>query len=148
MLNADAAQLLAHHPRQRTAAGFFYVAQRKALRVALVAGPERGHDGYAATFCRPDEIDLAGHEVDAIDDEVVVCKEILAVLGVVAADDGLNVRIGVYVLKAQFDDVGLWHADGRGQRTKLAVYVAQSDRVLVDKRKMPDAASRERLGAP
>lgn len=69
-------------------------------------------------------------------------------LGVVAADYGFHVCVGVYVLKAQFDDVGLWHTDGRGQRTKLAVYVAQSDRVLVNERKIPDAASRERLGAP
>lgn len=69
-------------------------------------------------------------------------------LGVVAADYGFHVCVGIYVLKAQFDDVGLRHADGRGQRAQLAVYVAQSDRVLVDKRKMSYAASRERLGAP
>ena len=69
-------------------------------------------------------------------------------LGVVAADDGFHVRIGVYVLKALPDDLGLRHADSRGQRAQLAVYVAQADRVLVNERKMPDAASRERLGAP
>ena len=60
----------------------------------------------------------------------------------------LTPDIGVYILYAAAQHLGLGHIHGRAEGAQLPVYIAQTNGVLIYKRQMPNAASRKRLGAP
>ena len=55
MLHAAGSQFFSDHPGEGTAVGFGDIVQPELLRVALVAGAERGDDGNAALPAAQDD---------------------------------------------------------------------------------------------
>ena len=89
---------------------------------------------------RLDEVELARHRVDRVEDVVIARgEEVLAVRGVVARTDEVQSDIGVDVAAARGERVGLILADGGVQRLELTVQIRGADSVIVDECQLADA---------
>ena len=130
-----AAQLLAHDPRQRAAAGLGDIRDPQQLRLQLVAGAQRRQDGDAPQVRLLDQIQLAADEVDAV--QYVVeppDEEFLPVGGVVGGADGVHHGVGVDIPYPGGHHLGLVLPHGGGQGAQLPVDVGHGHRVLIHQR--------------
>ena len=93
-----------------------------------------------------DEVDLARHRVDGIDNVVVRHREeALGLLGQVEVLNRIDNSLRVDVEDALLHRLRLLLADRLRRRMDLAVDVRQADEVIVDEHEMADTGSREPL---
>ena len=91
-----------------------------------------------------DEVDLARHRVDGIDNVVVRHREeALGLLGQVEVLNRIDNSLRVDVEDALLHRLRLLLADRLRRRMDLAVDVRQADEVIVDEHEMADTGSRE-----
>ena len=96
-----------------------------------------------------DQIHLAGHEINAIGDVIILrVEKPLPRRRLVALGARINGDGGVNVVHTRGHDGRLRLADRRVQRAALAVEVALADGVLVHERERTDAGAGQRLGTP
>ena len=87
-----------------------------------------------------DEVELARHRVDRVEDVIIARgEEVLAVRGIVARTDEMQPDVGVDVAAACGEGVGLIFADGGVQCLELTVQIRGADSVVVDERQLADA---------
>jgi len=140
VLDAAVAQFLAHHARKRAVARFGDVRDTQLRSIQLVSRAHGGENGNASSLRHLDEVELARHRVDRVEDVVIARgEEVLAVRGVVARTDEVQSDIGVDVAAARGERVGLILADGGVQCLELTVQICGADSVIVDECQLADA---------
>ena len=98
---------------------------------------------------RADQVHLAGHEVDAVGNVIILrVEKPLPRRRLVALHTRVNGNVRVDVVHARGHDGRLRLADRGVQRAALAVDVALADGVLVHERERADPGTGKRLGAP
>lgn len=113
---------------------------------SLFPSAHGGEDGNALSLRRLDEVELARHRVDRVEDVVIARgEEVLAVRGVVARTDEVQSDVGVDVAAARGERVGLILANGGVQCLELTVQIRGADSVVVDERQLTDARAHQRL---
>ena len=145
-LDAAFFELVAHDARKRTDGGLVDIRHLKGGGVHLVPGAHAANDGRAAALRLLDELELAGHGVDRVDDVIVLGKvELLrglrCVKGLIRVDHGLRCDLK----DALFGNVHLVLSHGLARGEYLAVQIRQADPVVIDEVERADAAARERL---
>ena len=93
-----------------------------------------------------DEVELARHRVDRVEDVIIARgEEVLTVRGVVARTDEVQSDIGVDIAATRGECVGLILANGGVQCLELTVQICGADSVVVDERQLADARAHQRL---
>ena len=145
--DATAAQFLPHDTGQRAAAGLGDVRHPQQGGVQLVAGPQRRQDGDASGHGLLDQIQLAGHQIDAVGNVVILGgEEILPMGGVVGGADGVDDGAGGDVPATAGGDLRLGLAHGGVEGAELAVDVGDTDGVLIHQRQLTYAGAGQDLG--
>ena len=146
MLDAALAQFLSHHARKRAVDGLGEVGDAELGGIGLVARAHGAEDGDAARQRRFDEIELARHGIDGVNDVVIARgEEVLAVRCIIARTDEVQANVGVDVAAARGEGIGLILPHGGVQRLDLAVQVRAAHTVVVDERQLTHARAHQRF---
>ena len=147
MPDAPVPQLPAHDPGQGTHGGFGNVRHLQKGGVQLVAGAQGGDDGDTPLPRLLDQVQLAGHQVDAVGDIVEFPGEkVLPVGGVIGGAQGVDPDVRVDVPAPPGRRLRLILPHGGGQGVQLAVDVGEAQGVLIHQGQLPHPGAGQYLG--
>ena len=147
--DAAGAQLLAYHPGQGAALSFRQVGDAEQAGVQLVACAQGGDDGDAPGEGGLDQIQFAGHQVDAVHNVVQrLVEEVLPPPRLILLRPDGEAAVRIDVADTVGHGLGLGLAQGGAGGLHLAVQVGQTHRVVVHQREGAHAGAGQGLGAP